>query len=344
MLEENANHLDESMPQVALLKMITGAWLSQAIYAAAALGVADVTKNGAKTSDEIAAAVGAEPRALYRILRLLASHQIFEEQADGRFAQTPYSECLEREAFGSVRAMAILCGEEHYRSWGDIVQSLQTGAPAFDRIYKQSFYDHLITNSTLNTTFNDAMLNMAILGNLAVCNAYPFTEHSTIVDMGGGHGQLLAAVLNQNTDTRGVLFDTAQTLQDAASFLATAGVEDRVTCQPGDFFVEAPKGGDYYLLARVLQNFNDNECITLLRNTRAAMNPGAKMLIIEMVIPAGNGPFFGKLSDVNMLVMTHGRERTKTEYAALLSAAGLRFTQVISTESPVSIIEGEALL
>ena len=340
MSEENANNLDEGMPQVALLKMITGAWLSQAIYGAASLGVADVIKDGPKTIDEIAAAVNAEPRALYRVLRLLASHGIFEEQPDQRFAQTSYSECLEREAFGSVRAMSILCGEEHYRAWGDIVQSLKTGAPAFDRLYQQSFYDHLNTNPTLNKTFDDAMLNMAILGNLAVSGAYSFAPQTTIVDMGGGHGQLLSAVLNQNPDTCGVLFDTPQTLTGAPEFLASAGIEDRVRCQPGDFFFEAPKGGDYYLMARVLQNFSDEACVTLLRHCREAMSPGAKILVIEMVIPPGNKPFFGKLSDVNMLVMTHGRERTAEEYASLFIAAGLRLTRTIPTESPMSIVEG----
>jgi hypothetical protein len=341
MTTEDFNRLDESLPQVAMLKLVTGAWVSQAIYAAASLGIADALKDGPKPLHELATMVGAEPRALYRLMRLLASHEIFAEQSDGSFAQTSRGECLEREAFGSVRAMALLCGEEHYRSWGEIVHSIKTGAPAFDHLYKQGFYDYLLTEQRASNIFNDAMSNMAILGNIAVANAYPFPERSVIVDVGGGHGPLLSAVLNQTTEATGVLFDTPQAISEAGPFLESMGVAERVTCCSGDFFKSVPEG-DIYILSRILQSFSDEDCIKLLANCRTSMKPGGKVLIVEMVIPPGNHPFFGKLSDLNMLVMTHGRERTAVEYGALLKAAGLKLSHVMPTESPVSIIEGIA--
>jgi hypothetical protein len=342
MSEENANNLDESMPQVAMLKMITGAWLSQAIYAAAMLGVADALKDGPRSIAQLAKEVGAEPRALYRLLRLLASHEIFAEQADGTFIQTPRGECLEKEAFGSVRSMALLCGEEHYRAWGDIVHSIKTGAPAFDHLYQEGFYRYIDKIPRASNIFNDAMTNMAILGNIAVASAYPFPEGGVIVDLGGGQGPLLAAILNQTSGATGVLFDTPQAIAEAGPFLQSAGVEERVTCTSGDFFQEVPKGGDVYILSRILQSFGDEECRQLLQNCKAAMKPDGKVLIVEMVIPPGNQPFFGKLSDVNMLVMTHGRERTKQEYAGLFAAAGMKLSRAMTTESPVSVLEGVA--
>jgi O-methyltransferase domain/Dimerisation domain len=340
MTTDDYNHLDESLPQVAMLKLITGAWLSQAIYAAAELGVADALAEGPKTLEALSLRLGANPPALYRLLRLLASHEIFAEQPDGSFAQTPRGECLEKDAFGSVRAMALVCGEEHYRSWGDILYSLKTGAPAFDRLYTQGFYEYLNSNVRASHLFNDAMSNMAILGNLAVAGAYPFPAQGTIVDVGGGHGPLLAAILNQTPKAKGILFDTPQATSEAHAFLQAAGVEERVACHAGNFFEAVPQGGDIYLLSRILQSFNDEACQKLLSNCRKAMRPGSKVLIIEMVIPPGNHPFFGKLSDLNMLIMTHGRERTAKEYAALLETAGLTFSRLLSTESPMSILEG----
>lgn len=337
----NANRLDESLPQVALFQLLTGAWVSQSIYAACSLRVPDQLGDEPTHVDTLARAVQAHPGALYRILRLLASHGIFSEVAPKIFAHTPRSEALKEDAFGSVRPFALLSGEEHYRAWGEVVRAVQTGAPSFDHLYGEGFYARLARDPVLGARFGEAMTGMAMLANLAVAEAYPIPAEALVVDVGGGQGALLAALLNQAEGAQGVLFDLPTVSAAAPPFLEMSGVAERVRCEGGDFFQAVP-AGDILLLARVIQNFSDEEAVAILSNCRRALRPGGKVLIIEMVIPPGDEPFLGKLSDANMLVMTTGRERTEEEYATLFARAGLRLTRCLPTASPASILEGSA--
>ncbi len=329
----------ELPPPVRLVQMMTGYWISQSVYVTAKLGIADQLTDGPRTSEELAAACQAHAPSLYRLLRGLASVGTFTEVDVGRFALTPTAELLRTDHPDSMRALAIMYGEEQYQAWGDALVSIQTGTPAFDRRFGASYFHYLAAHPEAAATFNTAMTGWSAQVASAVVEAYDFSDSTTVVDVGGGHGTLLAAILTANPHLHGILFDLPHVTASAAAFLATAGVADRCQISAGDFFEALPSGGDAYILAQILHDWDDERSRTILQNCRSAMAPAGRILIVELVIPPGNEPSLGKLLDLHMLILLTGRERTEAEYRDLLASAGFRLTRVIPTSSGASVVE-----
>jgi hypothetical protein len=338
--QESLQNSNDTSPSKKLLQMITASWVSQSIYAAAKLGIADLLKNGPQTIDELGNSVGADVQSLYRLMRVLASVGVFTEVKDRYFGLTPLGECLQTGTFQSMRAMATMCGEEHYQAWGNILHSIKTGECAFKNLYETSFFQYLKQNTESEQIFCEAMTNYAAQAHILVAAAYDFSGIKKIVDVGGGHGTLIASILKANLKMSGVLFDIPEVIEGAEQNIKAAGLENRCELVTGDFFKSVPSGGDAYILSTVIHDWDDDHSITILKNCHNAMVENGKLLLVEMVIPPDNEPFFGKILDLTMLVIHGGRERTKIEYQALFAAAGFKLTNIFPTQSPLSVIEG----
>jgi hypothetical protein len=324
-----------------MFRMVVGGWISQAIYAAAKLGIADLLQNGPKTSEQLATSTQTHAGALYRVLRALASVEIFSEDDQGRFRLTPLADCLRSTAPGSLRAFTVMLGEpEHWRAWGDFLHSVRTGKPAFDHVFGMPQYQYFATHPESGRLFNEGITSRGGQENDAIVAAYDFARFATVVDIGGGEGGLLAAILSATGTTRGILFDLPHVVASARTALARTQHAERFAFEAGDFFDAAPPSADAYILKKVIHNWDDERALSILKSCAAAMSRDASLLLIEPTVPAGNQASFNKLLDLQMLVWTAGgRERTEDEHAALLHAAGLRVHRVVSTATPLRIIE-----
>jgi hypothetical protein len=342
MMQSRSQYRQPDVSAAATLRqLIMGFRVTQLIYVAAKLRLADRLEHGPQTPQQLAQAVGAEPRALHRLLRALASLGLFAETAEGAFALTPLAQLLQTDVAGSLRSLALLYGEEWlWSAYGGMLYSVQTGRPAFEQTHGQLLYDYLHHHPAAATLFNEAMSGYSGQEAAVILAAYDFSGVSTVVDVGGGHGALLAALLHNHPHLSGMVFDLAPVVAGAQRQLADAGLAARVTCVAGDFFDTLPSGGDIYLLKSVLHNWNDTAATRILRICRRAMAPHARLLVAERVIPPGNMPTEAKLFDINMLVVAGGQERTEREYGALFQAAGFKLTRIIPTRSPLSLIEG----
>jgi hypothetical protein len=321
--------------------MLAGFWMSRCFYAAARLGIADLLADGPKTCDELAKATQTHPATLYRVLRALASAAIFAETEAGCFLLTPRANLLRTGIPGSVRHLAIsILGDEHYAAWEHLLYSVRTGQSAFTHVFQLGVWDYYARNPANARCFDRAMTEANSLLHTTLLDSYDFSRFNEIVDVGGGQGHLLARILKAYPALRGVLLDKPDVLADADAYLQSVEVRDRCCLAAGDFFDAVPDGADAYLLKWLLHDYDDARAAAILRNCRSAMYEGSRLLLVEMVIPPGNTPSFGKLTDVNMLVMTGGRERTEVEYRALLDSSGFRLTRIVPTTSPVSVIEG----
>jgi SAM-dependent methyltransferase len=320
-------------------RMIVGSWVTQAIYVAAEIGIADLLASGPRTAGELAQETGAHGASLYRVIRALASIDVFREDDQGRFSLTPLGNLLASDAPGSKRSLARMAGAEFYRSWGSLLSSVETGGAAFDKVFGKPFFHYMNANPDRWRIYDDAMTGIHDSETLPVLDAYDFAPFRTVVDVGGGNGLALAALLGRHPGVRGVLFDLPAVAARSREVVASCGVSDRMRFVGGDFFDSVPVSGDAYLLRHVLHDWDDDEAVAILKNCRVAMRPGGRVLVVETVIPSGNEPCFGKWLDLMMLVVG-GRERTKEQYAELFSAAGLRLTSVFPTAHEVSVIEG----
>jgi len=314
---------------------------TQLIHVAAKLGLADRLKAGPQTAQALAEAVGAEPRALYRVLRALASLGIFAESSGGGFTLTPLAELLRSDVDGSLRSLAALYGEEWlWDAYGRTLHSVLTGAPAFERTHGTAFFEYLDHHATAAALFHDAMTGYSAQEAEAILAGYDFSRVTNVVDVGGGHGALLARLLRAHRGLSGVVLDLPASAPGARRLLAEAGVAGRGAFAAGDFFDAIPRGGDVYLLKSVIHNWDDEAAVRILRRCREAMAEDARLLVIERVIPAGNEAAEAKLFDINMLVVIGGRERTEEEYRALFHSARFRLTQTSATSSPVGLLVG----
>lgn len=330
--------INEPADQI-LNRMIVGSWMTQAIYVASEIGIADVLVAGPRTADELARETGVHRGSLYRLLRALASIDIFREEADGRFALTPLGNLLSSEAPRSKRSLARMAGAEFYRSWGGLLSSVETGDAAFDDVFGKPFFHYMKANPDRWRIYDDAMTGIHDSETIPVLDAYDFGQFQTIVDVGGGNGLALAAILRRHRDIRGVLFDLPDVTKRAGEIAAGFGVSDRLTFVGGDFFDSVPPSGDAYLLRHIIHDWDDEEAVSILRNCRDAMGNAGKILVVETVIPSGNEPCFGKWLDL-MMLLVGGRERTREEYENLFSAAGLHLAHVVPTAHEVSVMEG----
>lgn len=329
-----------AMQQAEMQRLIIGYRVTKLLYAAATLGIADLLADGPQTVEELGEMVGAHADALYRALRALASVGVFTEITHRRFALTPLADLLRTDHPRSMRAVAIFNGEEAYRAWGDLLYSLRTGAPAFAHVFGLPHFDYLAQHAEANAVFNQTMSANTVRSVAAIVGAYAFPATGVVVDVGGGHGALITAVLRAYPGLRGVLFDQPHVVEGAASTLEEAGVEERCVRVGGDFFAPPLPAGDVYLLRQIIHDWDDERSIAILRHCAEAA-PAGKVLVIEALVPPGNEPSPAKFLDLQMLVMMNGgRQRTEDEYQQLFAAAGLRLTRVVPTNSDFSIVEG----
>jgi len=306
---------------------------------AAKLGVADLLKDGPESYSELAAATQTDPRSLYRLLRLLASVGVFAETSDGQFGLTPMAECLKSDGPYSMRAWATMMGEDwHWRMWGELLYSVRTGKPAFDHVHGARPFEYFPRNPEAARLFDEAMTSLSVPEVGAILGAYDFSKYRKIVDVAGGNGSLIIPLLKMNPETTAVLFDLPHVIERAKGRIEVEGLTERCQLVGGDFFKAAPAGGDLYILKHIIHDFDDEGALNILRNCRGVMSENARLLVIEMVIPPGNEPSFGKLVDLEMLLIG-GAGRTETEYQNLLAEAGFKVTMVAPTNSPVSVIE-----
>lgn len=320
--------------------MAQGAWLTQALYVAIRLGIADVLRDGPRSAEDVARRVDADPGATYRVMRALASNGVLKLRRDQRFALTRVGHALRSDYDGSMAPMIKMVGTpEHWEHWAGLLDSVQTGRTAVEKIRGTSMFEYLATNPGYAATFNDAMTGMSTVAIEMAVPLYDFTDRKLVVDVGGGHGALLASVLAQAPEARGVLFDLPSVVQGAGALLDAAGVGDRAITTGGSFFESVPDGADAYLMKTVIHDWDDEQSLSILRNIRTAIAANGKVLLFELVLPDGAPPHPGMLLDLEMLVHAGGRERTAAEYAKLLSRAGFRQTRVIPTAGPMSIVE-----
>jgi len=322
-----------------LFQMATGYWVSQAIYVAAKLGIADLLKDGPQSCVTLAASTGSDALSLFRLMRALSSVGIFLHLGSDCFALSRLAESLQTEVHGSLRAMVITIGEIHYQACGNLLHSVQTGSPAFNSVFGASLFDYLQQNVDAADAFNQGMANLSSMLAYAVLMAYDFSGISSIVDIGGGQGKLLEKILQFNPDIEGTVFDTSSTIERAKQQRVDNAWTRRCSYLAGDFFTSVPQGADAYILCGVIHDWDDSRAITILRNCRRAMADKAKLLLVDMVVPDTDARSFSKLLDLNMLAMTGGRERTRAEFRALLAVADYKLTRIIPTMAPQSIIE-----
>jgi hypothetical protein len=322
-----------------LFQIATGYWASQAVYVAAKLGIADLLSQDSKSCDELARATGADHDSMSRLLRALVSMGVLDRERD-RFQLNQMSMPLCSGVPGSLRSMLLMLGEEHYHVWGQLLDSVQSGEPAFERAYHAPLFQYLQSNLAAGATFNEAMNDFTRQAALACLLAYDFSGIQRVVDVGGGRGALISTILRQYPMTTGVLYDFADVIKGVRQHFNAVGIEDRCEIVAGDFFASIPDGADAYLIKNVLHDWDDASAVKILQNCRRAMNDHAKLLVIEIVLQEQASEPFGNLLDLNMLVISGGRERTEAEYRNLFEKAGFRLKGITATMAPVCVIEG----
>ena len=324
-----------------LLGMTHGLVIHQALYSVAKLGVADLLKDGPQTSSDLARNLKVDESALYRILRLLASQNVFEETSPRVFANSELSVFLRTGVSGSVRSVLIFRGSEFFFGpFAEILYSIETGRAARAKMYGMEAFEYMKTHPETARVFDDAMTNMSELVGPAVATAYDFGKWGSLMDVGGGNGMLLASILRVHPELRGVLADLPHTLERARQCDLLGGeLASRTTMRPCDFFREVPSGCRAYVMKHVIHDWDDERAQNILANCRRAVPADGVLLLVEWVLPEGNAPSAGKFADVVMLLMTGGKERTLEEYRQLLRSAGFRLNQVILTSPDLGIIE-----
>ncbi|KAF3889874.1 MULTISPECIES: methyltransferase [Nostocales] len=339
--QEKPQALQNTPAQAAMLQMITGSWLARSIYAAAKLGIADLLKESPKSCEELANAVFVRPKPLYRLLRALASVGVFAEEQQGYFTLTPLATCLISDRPGSLRSLAMMLGStEFHQAWGDILYSLQTEKSAFEHLYGMSLFQYYTQNAETARIFDEAMTAFSTTEIAGVIANYDFSKIHKLVDIGGGQGLLIASILKAYPAMEGILFDLPSVIASSKNFIEIEEIKDRCSVVEGNFFELVPSGGDAYILKRIVHDWDDESAVAILNNCHCAMQEKGKLLLVEMVIPPGNEPFFGKFLDLELMTVFGGRERTEKEYRELLEAAGFQLTGIIPTGSYVSVIEG----
>src|SRR5881397_1240012 len=340
-MESNVQVRVEALPShVQLIQMGTAYWVSRIVYAAAKLGLADHLAGGPKSAAELAPQTQTHETSLHRLMRALAGLGILSEEVNYRFKLTPLGEALKADAPGSARATILaLAGNYWWQGWEQFDYCLETGRTGMQKTFGMSIFEYLAQRPQEAAYFNEAMVGFHGDEPPAVAAAYEFSNFQTVVDVGGGTGELFAAILQRHPGVRGVLADQAHVVAEARPLIEARRLKDRVMIESIDFFKNVPVGGDVYLLSHVIHDWTEAQCVTILVNCRKAMKSNGRLLIIETVLPAGDTPHPGKLLDIAMLVMPGGQERTEEEYRTLLNQAGFRLTRVVPTQSSVGIVE-----
>ncbi|MFI6644639.1 methyltransferase [Streptomyces sp. NPDC050504] len=322
----------------ALIGTALGFVLPAALRAAAVVRVADHMSDEPRTPAELAAASGTDAQALTRVLRLLATRGLFGEDGEGRFRLEPAGRALRSDAPGSVReAVLMLTDPTFWLPAGRMDHCLTTGESVFETVFDAPFFDHFARDAETAAVFHDGMAAMSGVENGPIAAAYDFPETGTVVDVGGGHGGFLAAVLHANPGLHGVLYDQAHVLS-GNQLSDDAALTGRWSTEEGDFFADVPKG-DFLVLKRILHDWQDDQCVTLLRACARALAPGGRILVVDAVVAPDNRPHQAKDLDLLMMASLVGRERTHEDFAALFAEAGLTLSRVVPTPTVLSIVE-----
>jgi hypothetical protein len=340
--DETAHAADA--PEWRLARLVEGFLTTQLLYVAAKLGVADVLAAGPGSGETIAAAVGAEPDALARILRGLVLEDVLFETADGRFALTEVGEFLRDDVPGSLRRAVIARGELYYDAATGLMETVRDGGPAFEHVHGEPFFDHLARDPAREDAFQGSMAARSEREAADVVSAYDFGLIRNLVDVGGGQGILLGAILRAAPEPRAILFDRPAAVAEARERLEAGGLAGRCECVGGDFFERVPDGAEAYLLSRVLHDWDDGDAARILGSCREAMTEKSLLLIVEAILPerARDRPA-AIWMDLLMLLLFGTRERTEAEFAQLLAGSGFRITRVAPTPSPAGHSELESV-
>ena len=331
-------------PALAILDMV-GTWrLTQAMYVATKLGLADHIGGEPVSIKVLADATHTHEPSLYRLLRALSSIGIFREGESTSFISTELSRYLRTDQQGSMRDLVLyMLSSSERQAWGHLEYSILTGEPAYMHVHGTDAWTYLALHNEEYTAFNGAMTALSNASNTAILQAYDFSSVHTLIDVGGGRGRLMSTILSAYPTLTGILFDSLPVIEEAKSVIRAEHLEGRCRLLSGSFFTEIPTGGDAYLLKHVLHDWNDSECATILSTCRKAMATNAKLLIVEQILPPMHIPVNAASADLSMLVDTGGRERTEDEYSLLLQANGFAVTSVLPTRGLTCIIEGVAV-
>lgn len=331
-------------PSATMLQIMTGFRVSRATYVVAKLGIADLLKDGSKSSEELAQLTDTHAPSLYRVMRGLVSAGIFDQDEQERFTLTPVGATLRSDVPNSLRALAIInLGEERYQAWGDLMFSVRTGEIAFNKMFGMGLWEYYQQHPDQAKTFDDSMANLIAAHNAAVLASYPFSAIDTLVDVGGGNGSFIVSALEANPLMKGVLFDLPHVAEQAKKRIAAAGLYERCAVIGGDIVSAVPEGGTLYVLSKIIHDWNDDRAIAILKNCQRAMKDKAKLLLVEIILPARveQSPALQRafMLDVHMMATTGGRERTEAEYRRLLKAAGFEVIRIIPSRSELTVIE-----
>jgi hypothetical protein len=329
----------EPPPHVGLLQIFTGGMIAGAVSALARLGIPDLLDSGPKSAEELATQAGAQPGPLYRLMRATASVGVLAEGPGGKFSQTPMSAGLRSTGPVSLRGWAMMRSQEwSVRGWEHLEYCVRTGNQALEKIYGKPAFE-LLGDPEIAAIFNQAMTDISRLDSPAVAQVYSFEGIRTIVDVGGGHGLLLATILESNPHLRGTLYEIPQVIEGAKSG-PLKPVLDRCTLVSGDMFTSVPPSADAYIMKHVIHDWPDDKSLKILKACRQSVNPGGKVLVVDCVIQPGNDFDFGKFLDLEMLIFPGGLERSESQFRDLFAAAGWRLNRIVPTPAGASIVEG----
>jgi hypothetical protein len=326
--------------------MLTGDWLAASLHTAAVLGIADLLAAGPRAADALARATRTDPDALRRLLRMLAAHGVFAEREDGWFEQTEVSTLLRGDAPGSLRAILLMYGSDVWRApWDRMLHSIRTGETAFSQVHGAEVFEYMKRDGEFAATFNRAMTEGSARLAAEIVAAYDFSGFKLVVDVGGGQGWLLSAILQAAPAARGILVDLPHVVESARALLGERGVAERCELVGGSFFESVPGGGDAYVMKWIIHDWNDANATRILRVVRAAIPPAGRLVVFDRVLPervTGGDPVHqsSTLADLNMLVNVTGRERTEAEFRTLFTAGGFALSSARSLPSGLGIVEG----
>lgn len=336
----------QPQPADLLMQVATGYMASRALNLAAELKIADLLSGGPKPVAELAKATSANEDALYRVLRALASVGIFTEVAPRKFGLTPAAELLQSGIPGSFHPMVRFMSDAfHFTMYAEMMHALKTGETVCDRVLGMPIFEYFAKDSQEGAVFNDAMTSFSAAVIPAVLEVYDFSSIGTLMDVAGGHGFVLTSILEKYPQMKGILFEMEHVCEGARARIASLECKGRCQVVTGDFFKSIPAGADAIIMKHIIHDWNDEQAITILKNCHQALTgrPKAKVILLEAVLPHGNEPHFGKILDLEMLMMPGGRERTEEEFHTLFAKAGFQLTRIVPNKSPLSVVEAERI-
>lgn len=325
---------------IALLEMQMTGFLAQAIHAAAELGIADALAAGPRRPSDLARTLGVDEDGLRRLMRLLISFEVFGQRRDGSYELNGISQALRSDSAVTLRDLFLFFGSEFHRNhWTHLADAVRTGRSVGPALDGMEFFDYTAEHRDIGDLFDRAMTSISTLSVEPLLAAYDFGRFGTLVDIGAGQGSLVTEILQRTTAARGIIFDLPEVVQELPTQLAPLRLGERLIVETGSFFEAVPKGGDAYILKHIVHDWSDAEAEGILRTVHAAMEPGARLLLIEIVLPEHHRPHAGKFIDLEMLVNATGRERTAADYRTLLSHSGFELDRIVDTAAPDSILE-----